>query len=83
MIDTWTMPGGLVLHNVHPKDRCEGRPCIIHNPLSTHMDSWPLIWRADRGIFERKCEHEVGHPAPEQAGLYAGIMVHGCDGCCG
>lgn len=80
----WTMPGGSVLHNVHPPQACEGDTCVIHNPLTEHpMSAWPLIWRDDRGIFERLCPHGVGHPAPEQDRHLGRLgSVHGCDGCC-
>jgi hypothetical protein len=46
-----------------------------------HMRDWPLIWRNDRGIFERKCPHGIGHPDPDQGGPNFSA-VHGCDGCC-
>ena len=79
----WTMPDGRRLECVHPRGFCQPGPCVIHNPLSTHMDSWPLYWRDDRGIFERICPHGVGHPAPEQAAYIGpGGMAHGCCGCC-
>ena len=79
----WTMPGGRRLEVVHPRGHCQPGPCVIHNPMLTHMDTWPLHWRDDRGIFERICRHSVGHPAPEQAAhIGPGGMIHGCCGCC-
>lgn len=75
---------------VHSKDRCTG-PCPIHNPSDHHMKDWPLHWRDDRGIFERMCEHGVGHPDPDTIEFIRRIRgegpaeteaVHGCDGCC-
>lgn len=54
------------LHNVHPADVCAGRACVIHHPTEHHMRDWPILWRNDRGIFERICEHGVGHPDPDQ-----------------
>lgn len=79
--------GGIRLANVHAPYLCEGRHCIIHNPVHTHMDDWPLHWRDDRGIFERICPHGVGHPDPSEFDFWAEIgrdweQVHGCDGCC-
>jgi len=86
-------PGGgkeyleIVLRNVHSQRECQGRACVIHNPSEHHMRDWPLIWRNDRGIFERICTHGVGHPDPDQR-TYWCIQntpwegVHGCDFCC-
>lgn len=76
------------LHNVHPVERCAGRPCVIHNPSDHHMRDWPLNWRADRGLMERLCpEHGVGHPDPDGLAYLVSIGdtsagVHGCCGCC-
>ena len=62
--------------------------CVIHNRTAHHMQFWTLIWRNDRGIFERLCpEHGVGHPDPDQ-GPYWKLMnqdwqwIHGCCGDC-
>jgi hypothetical protein len=58
------------------------------------MDSWPLHYRADRGIFERICKHSVGHPDLSQVPYWEETdqmyqTVHGCHideetgrGCC-
>jgi hypothetical protein len=75
--ETFTTPGG-TLGNVHKAEKCDGRPCIVHNPTEHHMRNWPLVWRAFRGQFERTCPHGIGHPDPDQIG----DMTHGCDGCC-
>jgi hypothetical protein len=77
----------LVLINVHTEAACVG-PCPLHKPSEHHMRNWPLVWRDDRGIFERTCPHGIGHPDPDSLrraveydeDTYAG--VHGCDGCC-
>lgn len=42
------------------------------------MLEWPLNWRGDRGLIERRCPHGIGHPDPDTVG----DTVHGCDGCC-
>lgn len=78
---------GLVMWDVHAPYLCEGRHCIIHNPVHTHMDDWPLHYRSDRGIFERICPHGVGHYEPSQLDYHRSVgrsweQVHGCDGCC-
>lgn len=64
-----------------------GRTCIIHSPTDHHMRGWPLHWRDDRKIFERICEHGIGHPDPDQYDYWDSIGkesegVHGCDSCC-
>jgi hypothetical protein len=80
--------GPAVLQNVHPASQCKGRPCVIHNPSDHHMRSWDLVWRGDKGCFERTCPHGVGHPDPDSAAFLESIgrgylSTHGCDGCCG
>ena len=70
---------GVVLTGVHPAERCEGQPCVIHHPSDHHMRDWPLNWRQDRGLMERICPHGVGHPDPDDVNP---DTVHGCDGCC-
>lgn len=75
------------LYNVHSNTACVGRPCVIHSPTAHHMRGWSLLWRDDRGIFERICSHGVGHPDPDQRAYWRmtnqGFQgVHGCDGCC-
>jgi hypothetical protein len=76
----------------HVQDECAGRPCVIHAPTAHSMRSMPLIWRWDRGIFERRCSHGIGHPDPDQMDYWRETggeqrvedeMIHGCDGCCG
>lgn len=78
---------GLTLYRVHSAQVCEGRHCIIHNPMRTHMDDWPLHWRDDRGIFERIDPLGCGHPDPSQFDFWSEIghdweQVHGCTGLC-
>ena len=76
------------LTGVHPRAACAGEPCVVHNPTDHPLRSWPLLWRGDRGIFERVCEHGVGHPDPDQFVYWDRTgqpwqRVHGCCGCCG
>jgi hypothetical protein len=74
---------------VHPESRCEGTACCIHRPSGHPLRRAPLHWRGDRGIMERRCEHGVGHPDPDdtayrlRVGLPDSDGTHGCDGCCG
>lgn len=77
------------LHNVHNSDRCQGRPCTIHNRTDHHMRAWPQSWKADRGliyyygIMERICPHGIGHPDPDEWWANDSPMwIHECDGCC-
>ena len=88
--ETFTIPGtDIVLSNVHPKGKCAGEYCVVHNPSNHHMRSWRLHWRDDRGIFERICPvHGTGHPDPDQLDYWRLLgldfmSVHGCCGCCG
>ena len=75
--------------NVHPTSVCASADgCAIHNRPSNHLlkDS-PMVWREDRGILERQCEHGVGHPDFDSAKYLKSIgkdyeNIHGCDGCC-
>lgn len=82
---------GPTLVKVHGRDRCKGQHCCIHNPSDHHMVTWRQNWRGDRGLMERMCPHDIGHPDPddlyykrltrgEEYAYYEGI--HGCDGCC-
>lgn len=77
--------------NTHAPDQCSGAWCCVHNPSPHHMATWPMNWRSDRNLMERRCPHGVGHPDPDHLGhvrrtlgpLEAGYeSVHGCDGCC-
>lgn len=77
-METFTTNAGTKLR-VHDRERCEGEVCIIHNPSDHHMRDWPLIWRDDRGCFERVCSCGVGHPDPDDRNHDG---VHGCCGCC-
>lgn len=79
-VTVWNGETSYDLYGVHLPGQCRGQYCVIHKPRATHMDDWHLHWRDDRGIFERICEHGIGHPAPEQWGYTD--CVHGCDGCC-
>lgn len=76
--------GGTLVGNVHSTENCAGRPCVLHNPTQHHMTELPLLFRTDRGIVERVCEHGVGHPDPDQRGIAGWGSVHGCchEGCC-
>jgi hypothetical protein len=74
---------------VHSKEDCKGHFCPIHNPSNHCMKDFPLHWRDDKRIFERICEHGVGHPDPDDLAFKTSLGVdieyfsmHGCDGCC-
>lgn len=77
------------LLNVHPRSACShALGCAIHNRPSNHaLKDAKMLWRDDRGILERLCEHGVGHPDADSAAYLASIgrsndNIHGCDGCC-
>lgn len=87
MSKRYFLPNGKELFNVHDESSCTGRDCIIHSPTEHHMVEWQLHWRNDRGIFERICEHGIGHPDPDQFDYWAEtgqlhVAFHGCDFCC-
>lgn len=52
------------------------------------MITWKLYWRSDLGIFERICEHGIGHPDPDSLSFLrkktddTALSIHECDGCC-
>lgn len=75
-METTTLVGGQILVGVHSPDTCAGEQCCIHNPSAHHMVEWTQNYR---GIMERLCEHNVGHPDPDDPST---DTVHGCDGCC-
>lgn len=76
------------LVNVHDPGLCTGRGCAIHDHPSDHpLKDAPLNWRTARGILERICEHNVGHPDRDSAQYLESIgkgyeNVHGCCGTC-
>lgn len=70
----------LKLVHTHSPEKCEGRPCTVHNRSDHSMRHLPQHWRSDRSFMERMCEHNVGHPDPDE--YMADVWVHGCDGCC-
>lgn len=75
------------LRTIHSPDKCGLFYCAFHNPSDHAMRDFPALWRADRGILERICEHGVGHPDPDSAAYLDSIgkgseNVHGCCGCC-
>lgn len=78
---------GITLKNVHERNAICEKGCVIHNPTEHHMSKWKLHYRADRNIFERICDHGIGHPDPDQFPYWKATdqsyeAVHGCDGCC-
>jgi hypothetical protein len=81
---------GAVL-NVHRRENCQGRHCVVHNPSDHALKDAPLNWRADRGLMERICSHGGGHPDPDDISFKEMLhgeefakaeANHGCDGCC-
>jgi hypothetical protein len=88
MTDPWfgAQQGAGFLHT-HPREKCEGQVCVIHNPSDHEMRDWPMNWRADRKLMERLCLHGVGHPDPDDLAFHIREgrpwqSGHGCDGCC-
>jgi UDP-2,3-diacylglucosamine pyrophosphatase LpxH len=76
---------------VHGSAACSGDACCIHAPSAHPLDAAPMLWRRDRQLMERVCEHGIGHPDRDHIayvrrayGLDVARVqgVHGCDGCC-
>lgn len=79
--------GDATLFDVHSRELCERRHCVVHDPSEHHMRGWRMNWRDDRGLMERICPHSIGHPDPDDLAYHRsvgrdGMGVHGCDGCC-
>jgi hypothetical protein len=76
---------------IHDKGICTP-PCPFHAPSTHKMRHWEMLWRDDRALLERICEHGVGHPDPDQIAYLRKRLdnnnyayeqsIHGCDGCC-
>ena len=85
--ETWELDNGKSLTGIHNREDCVGKHCVFHNQSDNHMSDWYLHWRDDRGIFERICKHNVGHPDIDQFEYWEAmemtyLKIHGCDGCC-
>ena len=75
-----------ILTRTHNHSDCLAEHCTLHRRSNHHMRGFPQSWRSDRGIMERICPHDVGHPDPDDIALTGPHAdteaVHGCDGCC-
>lgn len=80
--ERWRLAGDEIISHVHLRRRCRGPVCPLHRPTDHHMRDWRLHYRHDREIFERICEHGVGHPDPDTKFKPTDDGTHGCDGCC-
>jgi hypothetical protein len=82
----WTDGFGNKVVGVHEEGQCAGDYCTIHKNSEHRMRDFKQLWRDDRAIMERVCEHGVGHPDPDEIKLRGehgkAEAVHGCDGCC-
>jgi hypothetical protein len=90
MSEKYTTGTGQLLF-VHDASDCKGDACCIHNPSNHAMLNFKTHWRFDRGIMERICSHNIGHPDPDDIEFMRQNMgdkmaeveaIHGCDGCC-
>lgn len=83
--------GGVLV--THAPDACAGENCCVHNPSEHQLSAAPLLWRSDRKLMERVCDHGCGHPDPDDLAHKKRSMtpeqyengawgVHGCCGCC-
>lgn len=76
-----------LITNTHTSQQCQGQSCVLHNPSEHHMRHMPLNFRSDTALFERTCEHGIGHPDPDSLAYFVRVgmdhmSVHGCDRCC-
>ncbi len=85
---SYTTGTGQVI-GVHDDHDCTGKYCVIHNPSTHCLSTFPTHWRADRQLMERICTHGVGHPDPDHldhlpAGRRHIESMHGCcrEHCC-
>lgn len=87
-MERWKNPTTGTTMWVHDSSSCDpDRPCVVHRRTQHALSDRRLLWRSDRGIFERICVHGVGHPDPDQFEYWRRTgrsyeAVHGCDGCC-
>ena len=70
---------GQVLIKVHAANSCKNQYCCIHNPSNHHMVTWPQAFVFSLRRMERLCQHNVGHPDPDEISTNT---EHHCDGCC-
>lgn len=80
--ERWRLAGDEIVSNVHLRKDCKRNKCTLHNAVDPHMTTFRLHYRHDRGIFERICEHGVGHIDPNTYLPHDDSGIHGCDGCC-
>jgi hypothetical protein len=89
--ETFITETGQRIANVHPRDKCSGGNCPIHNPSEHYLAEAPRHWVGSKMLMERICEHGVHHPDPDAlahlARVYGAVTaaqagVHTCDGCC-
>ena len=82
-----TVANNVSVLRVHSAANCLVKDrCSIHKRSDHVMRKFPQVWRADIGIMERICEHEVGHPDPDSPwDKDDARWSHGCceQGCCG
>lgn len=88
----WVSLADNTLLATHPRDRCDGRHCCIHNPSDHALKAAPMEWNDRMGRTERICDHGQHHPDPDHLTYvldHEGMLAyfqhkyhHPCDGCC-
>lgn len=89
----YSLPEGMVMRT-HPRSRCAGDFCSVHNPSDHPLKDAPRNWRSDRGLMERICPCGTNHPDPDDIEFTRRIRgdraahirsIHGCcpETCCG
>lgn len=93
-LEPFLLSGRQGMMAVHHETLCYP-PCPVHAPSDHRLNEAPLIWRADRRMFERMCSHGTGHPDPDDLAFKEKTMseqmyksrafgIHGCcaERCC-
>lgn len=85
--EVWEVNDAEKLTGVHLREDCKGS-CPLHSPTEHSMSDFTLHFRQDTFMFERICEHGIGHPDPDSLRHIETTTgstawgIHGCDGCC-
>jgi len=89
--NSYILPKGLTLTNVHHPSSCAGRNCSIHNPSVRPPIGGYLDWDSYRKEMTIVCAHGHTHPHPDQLAYTLKVygkeealnaQSHYCDSCC-
>lgn len=69
--------GNRIIHVHAPTKECFERGCTIHNHSEAAKKQGKQLWRHDRQMFERVCEHGVGQPDYDQITFWSILVERG------